>query len=164
MESRARTILPIVAILLVLLIALTAFFITRRIRNAATQSQSPQVSGTGVDLVIPSLNPTVTGSTGTPRPTLGAIRRQPVTGPDDEITNEFSVAFDNTGFRESQTTVTKGTKVTWINLGSTAQTLSFDNISTGSIEPGKTFSYLFSEAQKYTVTTGAGHTHTIIVR
>lgn len=162
MEPRYRTILPIVGILFVIIVALIAFFIARRVRNASVAEGTPEPTSSAVSLVLPSgsgagspagsrtPSPTNRGSS-LVNPQPSGITRQPQTGPEDETTQVFSVAFDDQGFRQSTVTVTSGTKLHWYNLGGNTQAIEVEGLSSGPIANGATFSYVFATPKTYTI-------------
>lgn len=160
MEPRYRTILPVVGILLVLIVALFAFFITRRIRNTNTAKVSPSATAVSVDssdLIVPKS----TGNTSTTaRPTVRPINRQPQTGPEDEQYVMQTTTLDEQGFREAKVTVVAGTKLIWLNMGATPQTITINGLSSGSIAAGQTFSYVFDGSNKQVTVKAIGHSST----
>lgn len=157
MEPRYRTILPIVGILFVIIVALIAFFIARRVRNAATGG-TPSPTVTATSLVLPSPSPsTVVGPT---RGQGGSLlvptgspvaRTMPRTGPEDETNNQYAFAFDDVGIRQDHASATVGTMVTWYNLGLAEQSLTVEGLSSGPIKPGASFSYQFAIPKNYTI-------------
>lgn len=162
MEPRYRTILPIVGILFVIIVALIAFFIARRVRNAATTENTPEPTASAVSLLLPSGSgsPTPAGtrmpgatsqSSSLINPQPSGITRQPRTGPEDETTQIFSVAFDDQGFRQPTITITSGTKLNWYNLGNGTQAIEVEGLSSGPIANGAIFSYVFAAPKTYTV-------------
>lgn len=144
MESRARTILPIIAIILVILIAITAFFVTRRIRNTARIANNPTASAVSSNnLLVPSTVPNANISASA-RPTVGAVTRQPVTGPEDDVKNTYTTTIDDAGFRESTIKVPVNTNVVWLNLGTKPQEISLNGIASPQIQPNQSFSHVIT--------------------
>lgn len=63
-----------------------------------------------------------------------------------------SVDIRNTMFTPSQITVDRGAKVTWTNNDSTVHTVTADKnnlFDSGSIQPGATYSYTFTQSGSY---------------
>lgn len=161
MEPRYRTILPIVGILFVIIVALIAFFIARRVRSTATQ-ESPSPTASSASLILPSASPAASGQTNAPvqgrsslvgpsgstKP-MSSIKAAPRTGPED--TSTFSVAFDDNGFRQQAVTVSSGTTIIWYNLGAKAQAIAIDGLSPQTVKQGTTLTYTFTNRSSATV-------------
>lgn len=76
------------------------------------------------------------------------------TGDNGGITNASSVSIANMAFSPSTITVKKGTAVTWTNNDSTTHNVTAGNngFSSGSLAPGKTFSFTFDKAGSFSYT------------
>lgn len=166
MESRARIVLPIIGILLVVIIALLAFFITRRIRNTVRTLPTPAATASSDNLILPPPSgSTKPGLTATPRATFGTLNRQPVTGIKDEQATVMTTAFDDTGFRTSVIVIAAGTKLNWLNLGSASHQLTIDGLPSGDVAPNALFGYIFDKAGKHTIRfAGSGQTQLVNVQ
>ena len=161
MEPRYRTILPVLAVVFVIALALVAFFITRKIRTAVTNGSSPSPSAVASDLLMPGASGTIRpGSTQRP-----GVRQQPVTGPEDQTPVDYTTTIDDQGFHDATVTISAGMKLAWINKGTKAQTLEINGLSSGLIQPNQSFEYQFDSQRTVTITMPLQHVNqTVIVQ
>lgn len=163
MEPRYRIVLPIVGVAVVIIIALLAFFVTRRLGGVRIFSRAtPTPIASSRNLLSPTSSPT-------PRPTTraGGVRSLteiPRTGVQEATTVVYTVAIDDTGFRDTNVSVAANTKVVWLNLGTSDHSLVITGLPSGTINPGASFSYVFATKNVYTIvdpTTSAQATITV---
>jgi plastocyanin len=76
------------------------------------------------------------------------------TGENSGVTNASSVSIANMAFSPATITVKKGTAVTWTNNDNTTHNVTAGNngFSSGSLAPGKTFSFTFDKAGSFSYT------------
>ncbi len=163
MESRLRTVLPVVGILLVIIIALVAFFITRRVSNSSSdQANQNTPSDTSRDLILPSTSASPLASATAKPNTLQTVRTIPRTGIVTNPVSSYQTVITDSGFADAKISVTRGIAVTWKNTGSKPQSLMIEGLSSGPIQPGQQFSYLFDTTNNYTITANPSSTSEVI--
>jgi len=175
MESRYRTILPIVGIVLIVIIALVAFFITRKVSNStltaeASPTVTPMASNASQNLLftqtsVPSASGAKTALRTNTSTGLSSIRTQPVTGVISTPLATYTTSITNSGFTDPRISIQKGVSVPWINNATTPQTMAIDGLSAGTFGVGQQFSYLFDLSKQYTITlSGTSTSQTITVQ
>lgn len=87
----------------------------------------------------------------------GAVSSSPSSTPSFSTPAENAqniVSIENFSFNPSVITVTKGTKVTWVNKDSTVHTITSPSFTSGNLNTGDKFEFVFADAGTFDYTCG----------